>query len=159
MNPLSFLAPYKLLFEILLIGALAGGVMYGVHQLLEHERDIGRNEVRAEYAVKLAEVKDAAHRRETELITQRDEAVKNANDREQTIRTVAAGGAAASIGLRDTIASIRDSVSSATNEALGKSVVSLSTVLTDCQGRYRALAERADRHANDARTLDEAWPK
>lgn len=160
MNPIAgFFAPYKLLLEIALIGSLAAGAVYGVHQFLEHERDIGRQEVRAEYADKLAEAKEAARKREAELTTQRDEAVSYANERDQTIRTVAAGGAAASVGLRDTLAGIRNSVPSATVETLRQSTATLATVLGDCQARYRELAEKADRHASDSKTLSDAWPK
>jgi hypothetical protein len=32
-------------------------------------------------------------------------------------------------------------------------------VLTQCTGRYRDLAEIADRHASDVQTLIEAWPQ
>lgn len=158
MSILDALSPYKLLAEITVIGALAVGAVIGVHQFLEHERDIGRNEVRAEYAVKLADAKEVARIREVELTTQRDEAVSHANERDQTIRTVAAGGAAASLGLRDTLAGIRNGVPSATIEALRQSTAALANVLTDCQGKYRGLAEIADRHASDSKTLSDGWP-
>lgn len=156
---IAALGRYKLLFEIVLIGALAAGAIFGIHQFLEHERDIGRAEVRAEYATKLAEAKEAARKREAELTTQRDEAVSHANERDQTIRTVAAGGAAASLGLRDTLAGIRNGVPSAAVETLRQSTATLATVLGDCQARYRELAEKADRHASDSKTLSDAWPK
>ena len=35
----------------------------------------------------------------------------------------------------------------------------LAALLDQCQTDYRAMAEVADGHANDARTLMEAWPK
>jgi hypothetical protein len=155
---IAALGRYKLLFEIILIGALAAGAAVGIHQFLEHERDIGRQEVRTEYAAKLAEAKEAARKREAELTTQRDEAVSHANERDQTIRTVAAGGAAASVGLRDTLAGIRNGVPIATVETLRQSTATLATVLGDCQARYRELAEKADRHASDSKTLSDAWP-
>jgi hypothetical protein len=158
MSILDALSPYKLLIEIAVIGSLAAGAVYGVHQFLEHERDIGRQEVRAEYATKLAEAKEAARKREAELTTQRDEAVSHANERDQTIRTVAAGGAAASLGLRDILSGIRNGVPSATVEALRQSTATLATVLADCQTRYRGLAEIADRHASDSKTMSDAWP-
>jgi hypothetical protein len=139
--------------------ALIAGICWGVHEFLEHERDIGRNEVRAEYAQKLQEAKDAAKIREDELRVQRDDALSKGNEREQTLRTVAAGGNAASLGLRDALGTIRNGVPSATVEALRNSTSTLATVLAECQGRYRELAEKADRHASDSKTLTDAWPK
>lgn len=155
MNPIAYLRVAELLGGL----ALIAGICWGVHEFLEHERDIGRDEVRTEYAQKLAEAKEAAKLREDDLRDQRDAAVNKGNEREQTLRTVAAGSTAASIGLRDALGTIRDSVSGATIEALRNSTATLSTVLEDCQGRYRSLAEVADRHASDAHTLSDAWPE
>lgn len=155
MNPLAYLRVAEFLAGL----ALICGICCGVHEFLEHERDIGRNEVRAEYAQKLAEAKDAARQRETELIAQRDDAITRGNEREQTIRSLAASSATASVGLRDTLAHISVGVPGATIEALRNSTTTLATVLSDCQGRYRALAEVADRHANDSKTLSDAWPQ
>ncbi len=156
---IAALARYKLLFEVVLIGALAAGVIIGAHWFLEYERDIGRNEVRVEYAAKLAEAKDAAALRLKDMTEQRDAAISKGTEREITLRNVAAGGAAASVGLRDALAGIRNGVPTATIETLRNSTSTLATVLTDCQGRYRELAEKADRHASDAMTFDAAWPK
>lgn len=154
----AFLSPYKLLIEIALIGALAAGAVYGVHQVLEHERDIGRAEVQAQWDHQQELDKETARVKEAEFATRLNEAVQNGVIREQTIRTLAAASGGANLGLRDTLAAIRSGVPSATLEALGKSVTALSTVLTKCTGRYIDVAERADRHANDVKTLDEAWP-
>jgi len=154
MNPLAYLRVAEMLGAL----ALLAGICWGVHEFLEHERDIGRNEVRAEYAQKLAEAKDAAKIREDELRAQRDDAVNKGNDREQIIRNLAASGSASSVSLRDALAHIGVGVPSASIEALRQSTTTLATVLTDCQGRYRAVAEAADRHANDAKTLSDAWP-
>lgn len=159
MSILDALSPYKLIIEVAIIGSMIVGAGIGVHSFLEHERDIGRNEVRAEYAAKLAEAKEAARLREADLTKQRDDALAKGNERETTLRTVAAGGAAASISLRDTLSGISNGVPLATIETLRHATSTLATVLTDCQGRYRELAEKADRHASDTKTLSDAWPK
>lgn len=153
------LSRYKLLFEILIIGALAAGAVWGIHEFLEHEREIGRKEVRAQWDGQTARDREAARLREADLIKQRDDAVKQRDEREKTIRNLAAGSSAASVGLRDTLNAISSSVPTASIEALRQSTTALSAVLNECQGRYRELAEKADRHANDAKTLEEAWPK
>ena len=156
---LGFFSPYKLAIEIALLGALAAGAMWGVHQFLEHERDIGRAEVQARWDTQTAKDKDAARVETERLAKQAADAEKNGNDREQTIRTLAAASGNANVGLRDTLAAIRSSVPKASTETLANSVGTLSTVLADCTGRYRELAEKADRHASDTKTLDDAWPK
>lgn len=159
MNPITaYFAPYKLLIEVAAIGALVIGISLAIHSFLEHERDIGRNEVRAEYAAQLKIAKEDAERREALLRAQVDEATKNANDREQTIRSLATSAGISSNSLRDTLTSIRNGVPSASIEALGKSTATLATVLADCQGKYRSMAEIADRHASDTKTLEDSWP-
>lgn len=155
MNPLAYLRVAEVLAGL----ALVAGICWGVHEFLEHERDIGRNEVRAEWAQKLQDEKDAAARREAELRAQRDDAIAQGVTRETLIRNLAAGSNASSVGLRDALTTIRNGVPSATVEALRNSTTTLTTVLADCQARYRSLAETADRHASDARTLSDAWPQ
>jgi hypothetical protein len=158
MSILDALAPYKIVAEIVVFGALAGGVTYGVHEFLEHERDIGRAEVRALWDKQTAADKDAARKQEADFATRLDEATKNGADREETIRTLVAASGNANLGLRDTLAAIRSGVPGGTVETLGKSVATLSTVFADCAGRYQAMAATADRHASDAKTLSDAWP-
>jgi hypothetical protein len=152
------LAPYKLAFEILIFGALAAGVVYGVHQFLEHERDIGRQEVRSEYAKQLAAAKDAAHQRETELTAQRDKAIENAQQRDQTIQALAARTGVSTNGLRDTIAAIGSSVSSATADALRETTHTYGNILAECSTRRGELAGEAEKLNSEKRTLIEAWP-
>lgn len=156
---IALLARYKLLFEIALIGALALGAAVGVHLFLEHERDIGRAEVQAKWDHQQELDKEAARAKEAEFATRLNEAIQNGVIRDQTIRTLAAAAGNANVGMRDTLATIRSGVPSASAEALGQSVATLSSVLAKCTGRYIDVAERADRHASDAKTLDEAWPK
>lgn len=159
MNPLSLLAPYKLLIEIIVIGAIFAAISLAIHNFLNHEREIGRNEIRGEYAQKLAEAQAQAHQKELALTAQLNEAVKNGQEREQTLRAAATAAGNASLSLRDTLNSIRNGVPSATLDALRANTTTLAAVLTDCQGKYRDVAESADRHANDTKTLMEAWPK
>jgi hypothetical protein len=117
---------------------------------------------RADIAVRdaqLAAAKDLARLREQDWATQRNQAIENANSRDQVIRTLAAGSAGASLSLRDTLAAIGRGVPDASVEALRHSTTTLAGVLQDCQSEYRELAEKADRHASDTVTLEQAWPK
>lgn len=155
---LARLAPYKLLFEILVIGTLAASVLYGVHEFLEHERDLGRQEVRAEYARQLAEVKEQARIREKELTDQRDKAIENGQARDETIRTLAARAGVSSGGLLDAIAAISERLSSTTADALRETTRTYGKLLAACDGEQRSMAEEAERANSDKRTLIEAWP-
>jgi uncharacterized protein YlxW (UPF0749 family) len=153
------LAPYKLAFEIAIFGALAAGVLYGAHQFLEHERDIGRNEVRAEYAKQLAEAKDAARQREQQLQSQVNEANQHAQERDQTIQALAARAGVSTSGLRDTIAAIGNSMSGATADALRNTARAYGEVLAECATRRGELAVTAEKFNSEKRTLIEAWPQ
>jgi hypothetical protein len=154
----DFFSPYRLGIEIAVIGALVAGLSFGVHELLEHERDIGRAEIQARWDKQ--NVDDAALKlqRETELKNQVAAAVTEGKNREEIIRTLAAGSSNASNSLRNTLATISGSVPSATVEALRFSTTTLASVLSECQGRYRDLAEKADRHTSDVKTMMQAWP-
>lgn len=155
---MNLIGPYLLLAKIGAALALLAGLLFMGHRYIEGEREVARQEVRNEYALKLAEAKDAARAQETLFRKRLDEASHHANEREKTIRTSAAAATAASNSLRDYLAGISRSAPDASADALRDSTIALSAVLADCQGRYRELAEAADRHASDVRTLTEAWP-
>lgn len=159
MSILDVLSPYKLMIEVAVVGSLVVGAGVGIHNFLEHERDIGRSEVRAQDAKDLAAAVAAADKRTAELQTQLNEAIKNGQDREQTIRSLAAASGTSSASLRDALSRISVGVPSASIDALRVSTSTLASVLGECQGRYRDMAEKADRHASDVQTLMDAWPK
>lgn len=159
MSIVDVLSPYKLVAEIVVIGGLAGGALWGVHQFLEHERQIGRDEVQARWDKQTAADKETARVEGLRLSKDKEEAERQGAEREKNIRTLSMVARGASNSLLDTLTTIRGSVPTATLETLGKSVGTLSTVLAKCQGRYLDVAERADRHASDTQTLDAAWPK
>ena len=156
---LLLLGRYKLAIEIALFGLAALFVLYEVHRFLEHERGIGRAEVQAKWDKQTALDKDAKIAREKEFADQLAQATKNGAEREQTIRTLSAAAGANLGGLRDTLAAIRSGVPSASIDALGKSTATLAGLLAECSGRYQGVAEKADRHASDVKTLQEAWPR
>jgi hypothetical protein len=156
---LAGLGRYKLAFEILVFGALAAGAVYEAHQFLEHERDIGRNEVRAEYVKQLADAKDAARLREQQLQSQVNEANQHAQERDQTIQALAARTGVSTNGLRDTIAAIGSSMSGATADALRNTARTYGDVLAECAARRGELAITAERLNSEKRTLIEAWPQ
>lgn len=156
---LARLAPYKLAAEIIVFGALAAAVLFGVHEFLEHERDIGRQEVQARWDVqKLADAKAAADQKQV-WTDQQIGANNHATDRQQINQAAAAAAGAVAGSLRDAIAAFAKARPDDTAATARASAATLGSLLADCEGRYRGMAEIADGHANDVRTLKEAWPK
>lgn len=80
-------------------------------------------------------------------------------EREKRLQDSAAASAAANDSLRDTIQALRKRLSSNSIAANSAAADTLAIVFSECSGRYAAVAEDADRFANEAATLNEAWPK
>ena len=147
------------IIKALLIAAVAVALGFAWNGFIKHEQNIGYQKAVAEYNVKLLAAKEAADRREQELTTQVQEAQANGLKREETIKALAAAVGKSSDSLRNTANAIRLGLPNATVEAARTAADAFATVFTDCQRRYADVAEKADGHASDVRTLEEAWPK
>ena len=147
------------LIKALLIAAVAVALGFAWNGFIKHEQNIGYQKAVAEYNVKLLAAKEAADRREQELTTQVQEAQANGLKREETIKALAAAVGKSSDSLRNTANAIRLGLPNATVEAARTAADAFATVFTDCQRRYADVAEKADGHASDVRTLEEAWPQ
>ena len=147
------------IIKALLIAAVAVALGFAWNGFIKHEQNIGYQKAVAEYTVKLLEAKEKADKREQELTTQVQEAQANGLKREETIRTLAAAVGKSSDSLRNTANAIRLGLPHATVEAARTAADAFATVFTDCQGRYADVAAKADGHASDVRTLEEAWPQ
>lgn len=156
---LARLAPYKLLFEILVIGALASAAAVGVHEFLEHERDIGRNEVQTRWDKQIAADKLAAAAQTADWQARLQAATTEGEKRNETIRSLAASAAAATGGLRDTIARVDRAVPDYSVDALRALTSTYGQLLAECQGRRTEVAEEAERLNSEKRTLIEAWSR
>lgn len=156
---IAILARYKLLIEIALIGALAAGVLYGVHQFLEHERDIGRQEVQALWDKQKAADDLAAGKQERDWREKYDAAINQGAENAKALRTDANAARVASERLRDTNQSLQQLLAGASAETARKYATAYQAVFTDCVGRYQAMGEAAQGHANDAAALGAAWPQ
>lgn len=99
-----------------------------------------------------------ARSKEQAMINQLEAARNEAVIREQENRRAAASAAAADSRLRITIADLRRSLAGATAETVRITADAGLAVFAECAAEYRALAEIADRHASDAKTLSDAWP-
>lgn len=145
--------------KALLIAAVVVALGFAWNGFIKHEQNVGYQKAVAEYNVKLIEAKERADKRERELTAQVKEAQDNGLKREETIRTLAAAVGKSSDSLLNTANAIRLGLPNATVEAARTAADAFATVFTDCQRRYADVAEKADGHANDVRTLEEAWPK
>lgn len=145
------------IIKALLIAAVIAAAVFAWNWFISYEQGIGYDKAVAEYNVKLLAAKEAADKREQELSAQVQEAQANGLKREETINALAAAVGKSSDSLRNTANAIRLGLPLATVEAARTAADAFATVFTDCQGRYGELAAKADGHASDVRTLEEAW--
>ena len=148
-----------LVIKPLLIAAAIAAAVFAWNHFLDYEQNIGYQKAVAEYNGKLLAAKEAADKREQELTTQVQEAQANGLKREETIKALAAAVGKSSDSLRNTANAIRLGLPHATVEAARTAADAFATVFSECQGRYGELAAKADGHASDVRTLEEAWPQ
>jgi len=79
--------------------------------------------------------------------------------RETSLRAAAAAAASDLAGLRDDLAAMREHLAGATRDSILKRTDAVAAVLADCSRKYQGMAEVAERHSSDVRTLIEAWPR
>lgn len=155
MNPLAILG-------LRALGALAtlAALGLGIHTLDQSRQQIGYDRRVAEDNADLINVQAAAQATERELNRKLEVARNEATKRDQVITRHAAAAGTAAEQLRialDTIRSSRLPGDPASPDS--ERAATLAELLGDCADRYRGLAKKADRHASDARTLSEGWPK
>jgi len=156
---IAALARYKLAAEILVFGAMAGAGAYGVHLVLEHAREAGRAEVRAEWTRVSAAAEKAAQAQTEGWRAQRDAAATEGAKRDETIRSLAATSAAAAGGLRDAVARIDRAVPDYSADALRATVRTYGELLESCHRERGESAAETERINSEKRTLIEAWPR
>jgi chromosome segregation ATPase len=159
MNPLELFAQYKRIFEGLALLALVLSIGFGIHRFLEHEREIGRNEVRAEYQQKLLEATQAAKAKEEADAKRLQEAQNALSQANETIRSLSTSNAKLSSSLRDTANSINNRLPSLPINALRDLAKTYGDIFTECQTRRGELAEEAERLNAEKRALIDAWPR
>lgn len=151
------LARYKLGAEILVFGALVGAGIYGVHLVLEHAREAGRAEVRAEWDRASAAAEKAAQVQTDNWRVQRDAAATEGAKREETIRSLAATSAAAAGGLRDAVAKIDRSMPDYSADALRATISTYGQLLESCHRERGESAAETERINSEKRVLIDAW--
>lgn len=145
----------KWIAALLLLGiSFAIGLMTGRAQI-QGKLNLYKLEM-ADNAVKASEEYRAKERSWNQQL---QEANNHANEREIKIRNNLTAATADNKRLRDTINSISGRLPGDTGDARLKAATTGLELLGECADAYIGMAEAADRHANDARTLSEAWPK
>jgi hypothetical protein len=122
--------------------------------------------IQAEHAAYVAQAE--ANAAETELAklekeTYWKEEVANAQlEAEKRLAKVQAdlrAAHAATGKLRGTVSALQSRLANAPRDAVLESAATCGELLGACAGRYTDMADKAERHAADVRTLSEAWPR
>lgn len=155
MNPLTLLG-LKALGVLAAIAAL----WWGIHAIDQSRQQIGYDRRVAENNADLIKAQADALATERELNRKLEDARNEATKRDQVITRHAAAAGTAAEQLRIALDTIRRSRLPGDPAGPGdQRTDTLAELLGDCADRYRGVAEKADRHASDARTLSEGWPK
>lgn len=159
MNPLDLFTRYRIVAELVVVaGAVIAFAMWW-HNHNEAQQKIGYDRAVAEYQQKAVEAKAKADADAARFQKEKDDAIQAAAKREQDIKTTAAAATATVASLREQIASTGARMPAADLATARITAATLGQLFGDCAQRYTGLAEKADRHASDVKTLIESWPK
>lgn len=160
MNPLSLIqTPYRILagaVAILLtcMAIFAVGWSHGADSVQARWDKAKSVQMQAAIAAE-----QEARAKEQSMNQKLQEAENAATEREKKLRADYAAAHAAARGMRDTVAAVRGELPAATADSCRSTADAALAVLGECSDRYREVAEAADGHASDVRTLTEAWPQ
>lgn len=101
----------------------------------------------------------AAREKDREFFLTQRKADHDAQLREDKLLQTLSALAGDSGRLRDTVTAIRRDLPDLTSEAVRRYADTASVVVGECQERYSAVAEAADRRDIDRDKLDQSWPK
>ena len=155
MNPLAWLNPGRWM----LYAALAAALLLGINRWNAHQREVGRDEIRAEVTAAALVATQAARTREQALQTKVNEAIQNAKNRETKLAADAGRARSESERLRGDLATIRGELPRLARYAVNRYADAASVVFDQCQRSYQDMAADADRLASDRQTLMDAWPR
>ncbi len=154
MNPLAILG-----IKALAVLAAIGALLWGIHTLDMSRQQIGYDRRVAEDNVALIKAQADALDQERTLNRKLETARNEATKRDQTNARNAAAAGLAVDGLRNELDAYRRSLPGDPTSPGDQRAATLAELFGDCADRYRGLAEKADRHARDARTLSEGRPR
>ena len=123
------------------------------------QQQIGYDRAANEYAVKLAEAKDAARTIEQGWFLKYERAANENAERQKKLNIERAAFAATADGLRRTTDDLRQRLSVATIEACRSTADTCIAIFGECSAEVGRLAHAADGHAADAAFCADAWPE
>ena len=116
------------------------------------------DQYRAEVLAEKAAASERVRKVEGDWNAKYQTAVNSARDRERDLRADVAALRDAAQGLRAQHTEAMRRLAQAPAEAVREYAATVSDVFGECQTRYAEVAEAAQRHSDDVRTLIEAWP-
>lgn len=148
-----------LFLRIAAMVAVVAGLLLGWHMLTSHYENIGYQRAVAEYSEKQRVAEQNARIREQQMLNQIRKAEQDAAEREKSLRAEFAAVQRSNLGLRNTVANLRANLPAIAADACRQTADAALAVFGDCAARLGELAQAADGHANDAKTLMDAWPR
>jgi len=115
-------------------------------------------------SLKVAHATDLAQAKEAALATERTNAAKyqgalnEARTREAALQRDVGRARAESDGLREQAADAARRIATAAPSAVAEYANTVTELFAECSRSYQGMAQAADGHSADARTLREAWP-
>lgn len=141
---------------LMLVPALVVGLLVWFFQDARHGAAM------SEYQAEVMAEREAASARvrkvEGDWNAKYQAALNAGRDRERVLRADLVAVRDASQRLRDQQADAATRIATAPTSTLADYTITLSAVFEDCRAAYAEMGEVAQRHADDARTLVEAWP-
>ena len=116
------------------------------------------SQYRAEVLAEKAAASERVRKVEGDFNAKYQAALNAGRDRERVLRADLVAVRDASQRLRDQQADAATRIATAPTSTLADYTITLSAVFEDCRAAYAEMGEVAQRHADDARTLIEAWP-
>ena len=148
---------------LVVIGALLAAVLF--QQVRVSNARAGADRARTEFAnYKTAQAEAAAkateanRQIEAQRQKQAQEAIDASKKREAALRSDAAASRGALDRLRNAVRSASGGVPGSASNPIGGPATP-AELLLECGAEAQRLAEAADQHASDVKTLTDAWPK
>lgn len=142
------------------VALVSGGVSGGLAWTYQGNRwgaKVARLEKAHQDALLLATVE--ANQRYINMENRKDEAIKTRDKELEANRAATAAAKRAADGMRKQLRDAEASFATATQAALAEYATAQGELLGICTEEYQRMADKAQGHATDVRTLINAWPK
>lgn len=142
-----------------IIGAVAFAAFFSGWMVNGWRLDAEISKIHEENATATAAATTAAMQETERLQRIKDAALKEAAKRARENAAAASAARTERDGLQSQLAAATTALSNSTCDASREYGTTVSNLFQQCTGRLTDVAEKADGHATDARTLSDAWPK